>query len=59
LFRDIAEERNACTILVGTPERKRLLGRARSGWEDSIKMVLRDIKWGGMDRINLVQNVDH
>jgi hypothetical protein len=27
---------NACKILVGKPERGRLLGRPRRGWEDSI-----------------------
>jgi hypothetical protein len=54
LFRDIAEKKNACRILVRMPEEERLLGRARCGWEDSIKMDLREIKWSGMDRINLV-----
>jgi hypothetical protein len=29
---------------VGTPEGERLLGRARCGWENNIKIVLREIK---------------
>jgi hypothetical protein len=34
--------RNSCRILAGNPEGKRQLGRPRSGWEDSIKTVLRE-----------------
>jgi hypothetical protein len=45
-----------CRILAGTPEGKRLLGRGR--WEDNIKMDLREIGWGGMDRIDLPQDRD-
>jgi hypothetical protein len=40
-------------LLVGTPERKRPLGRARSRWEDNIKMDFRDIGGGGMAWIYL------
>jgi hypothetical protein len=43
------ERRNAYNILVGKPEGKRPLGRHRRGWEDNIKMDLREIGWGGMD----------
>jgi hypothetical protein len=32
----MGEKRNACRILIGTPERKRLLGRPRRMWEDNI-----------------------
>jgi hypothetical protein len=35
--------RNAYTILVGKPERKRPLGRPKHRWEDNIKMDLRGI----------------
>jgi hypothetical protein len=42
----MAEKRNACGVLVGTPEGKRPLGRPRRGWEDNIKMDLREIGWG-------------
>jgi hypothetical protein len=33
---------NACKILVGKPERKRLCGRRRSRYEDNITMYLRE-----------------
>jgi hypothetical protein len=54
----MGEKRNAYTILVGKPEGKRPLGRRRRRWEDNIKMDLREIGWGGMDRINLAQDMD-
>jgi hypothetical protein len=34
---------------VGKPEGKRPLGIPRRRWEDSIRMDLREIGWGGMD----------
>jgi hypothetical protein len=40
-------------ILVGYPEGKRPLGRPRRGWEDSIKINLREIGWDGIDWIDL------
>jgi hypothetical protein len=43
------EMRNAYSILVGKPERKRPLGRPRHRWED-IRMVLREMSgraWTG------------
>jgi hypothetical protein len=52
------EKRNAYRILVGKPEGKRRLGRPRSRWMDNIKMDLREIGWGGMDLIDLVQERD-
>jgi hypothetical protein len=33
-------------VLVGEPEGKRPLERPRHGWEDGIKMDLREIGWG-------------
>jgi hypothetical protein len=45
----MVDKRNACRNLVGKPEGKRRLGRPRRSWEDNIKMVLREIGWGGMD----------
>jgi hypothetical protein len=51
-------KRNAYRILVGRPEGKRLLGRPRHRWVDSIKMHLRETVLGGMDWIDLVQNWD-
>jgi hypothetical protein len=38
------EKKNACGILVGTPEGKRPLGRSRRTWMDKIKMDLRVIR---------------
>jgi len=38
--------------LVGRPEGKRPLGRSRRGWEDNIKMDLREI---GIDGANWIQ----
>jgi hypothetical protein len=32
--------------------------RPRHRWEDNIKMDLRDIGWGGIDWINLAQDMD-
>jgi hypothetical protein len=40
---------------MGNPEGKRPLGRQRRTREDNIKMDLREIGWGGMDRIDLTQ----
>jgi len=45
----MGEMRNAYEILVGKPERKRPLGRSRRGWEDNIRMDLREIGWEGVD----------
>jgi hypothetical protein len=47
------EKVNAYGILVGKPEGKSLLGRPRHRWEDTIKMDLKEIGWGGMDWIHL------
>jgi hypothetical protein len=43
----IGEGRNVYRVLVGKPEGKRPVGRARRRWEDGIKMDLREIGWGG------------
>jgi hypothetical protein len=43
---------------MGKPEGKRPLGRPRRRWEDNIKLDLREIGWGGMDRIDLSQDRD-
>jgi hypothetical protein len=44
--------------LVGKPERRRVLRRLKRRWEDNIKMDLREIKWGGVDWVYLVQDKD-
>jgi hypothetical protein len=44
--------------LVGKPERKRLLGRPRRGWEDIKGTDLREIGWKDVDWLLLAQNRD-
>jgi hypothetical protein len=51
------EKRNAYRILVGKPDGKKPLGRPRGMWEDNIKMDIREIGWGGMDWIDLAQDM--
>jgi hypothetical protein len=51
-------KRGAYRILVGRPEGRRSLGRARRRWEDNIKMDLQDVGWGGMDWTELAQDRD-
>ena len=40
------------------PEGKRPLGRPRRRWDDNIKMDLREVRCGGMERIELAQDRD-
>jgi hypothetical protein len=52
---------NACRILVGKPEGKRPLGRARHRWVGNVKTDRdrdREIDWYGMDWSDLVQDRD-
>jgi hypothetical protein len=37
-------------------EGKRPLGRPRVGWEDNIKMGLKEVGYGGTDKIDLAQD---
>jgi hypothetical protein len=48
--------RDAYIILLRKPEGKRPLRRPRRRWEDNIRMHLREIVWGGVERIHLAQN---
>jgi hypothetical protein len=43
---------------VGGSERKRPLGRPRRRCEDSIKMDIGEIRWGGMDWIGMARDKD-
>jgi hypothetical protein len=44
--------KNTHKILVGMPEGKRPLGRPQHRWEDSIKIYLREIIFGGRGRLD-------
>jgi hypothetical protein len=50
------KKRNEYRILLGKPEGKKPLRRPRRKWVENIKMDLRDVGWGGMDWIDLVQD---
>jgi hypothetical protein len=52
------EKRNPYRNWVRKLGGRRPLGRPRRGWEDSIKIDLREIGWGGMDWIDLAQDRD-
>jgi len=39
----VVERRGVCRVLMGKPERKRLLGRPRRRWEDNTKMDLQEV----------------
>jgi hypothetical protein len=54
----LGEKRNAYSVSVRKPERKRLLENPRHRLEGNKKMDLGEIGWGGIDRINLAQNMD-
>jgi hypothetical protein len=49
---------NAYGIFVGKPEGKRPLGIPRRRRVDNITVDFREIRWGGMDWINLTQDRD-
>jgi hypothetical protein len=54
----MGERRGAYRALAGKPEGRRPLGRPRRRWEVNIKMDLREVRWGGMDWINLAEDRD-
>ena len=45
-------------VLVGILERKRALGRPMRRWEDNVKMDLQEVRYWGMDWIELAQDMD-
>jgi hypothetical protein len=51
-------KRNAYRVSVGKPEGKIPLRRPRHRLVDNIKMNLRDIGWGGIEWIDLAQDMD-
>jgi hypothetical protein len=54
----MGKRKDVYRILVGKPEGKKPLGRSRHRWEDNIKMDLHEVRWGGMDWIDLAQDRD-
>jgi hypothetical protein len=52
----MGEGRVVCRGLVGTPERKRPLGRPRRRWEDNIRMDLQEVVCGCVEWIGLIQD---
>ena len=54
----MGERRVLYRVLVGEPQGKRPLARPRRRWEDNIKMDLQEVECGGLDWIELAQDVD-
>jgi hypothetical protein len=54
----MGENRNAYRILVGKPEGRRPLGRPRRRGVDNSKTDLREIRWDGVDWVDLAQDRD-
>jgi hypothetical protein len=52
------EKRNAYRLLVGKPEGRKPLGRARRRWLDNISMDLVEVGWDDVDWIGLAQDRD-
>jgi hypothetical protein len=50
--------RGAYRVLVGRPERKRLLGRPRYRWEYNVKMNFQEVEWGNIAWIAVAQDRD-
>jgi hypothetical protein len=53
----MGEKSNEYRIFVGKLEGKRPLGRPGRRWVDNNKMDLRERGWGGMDWIDLAQDI--
>ena len=54
----MGERRGVYRVLVGKLEGKRPLGKPRRRREDNIKVDFREVECGGMDWIELVQDMD-
>jgi hypothetical protein len=54
----MGEKRKAYKILVGKPEGQRPWGRPRRRWVENIKLDRSEIRWDGMDWIDLAHNRD-
>jgi hypothetical protein len=53
----MGEGRGVYRVLVGKPEGKRSLGSPRRRWDDNITMDLQEVGCGGMDWIDLAQDM--
>jgi hypothetical protein len=53
-----SEERSVDRILVGIPEGKRIFGRPRRKLENDVKWNLNQIRWEGVEWINMARNMD-
>jgi hypothetical protein len=47
--------RNVHRVSVGKPKGKRPLEKFRNRWKNDIKMYLKEVRWEGVDWINLAQ----
>jgi hypothetical protein len=54
----IGERRDACRVLVKKSEGKIPIGRTKRRRENTIKMDLQEVGWGGMDCTNQAQDRD-
>jgi hypothetical protein len=52
----MGEGRGAYRILVGRSEVRRPLGRPRRRWEDNIKTDIQEVRWEGVDWIDMAQD---
>lgn len=52
------KSRRAYRVLVGKPERKEAFGRRTRGWENTIKVYLKEIWWEGVNSTGLAWDGD-
>jgi hypothetical protein len=48
----------AYSVLVGKPKGERPLGRTRRRWQENSKLDLKEVRWGGLNWIDLAQDRD-
>jgi hypothetical protein len=54
----MGEERIVYRVLFGNPKGKRPLERPMCRWENGIRVIVREISWGGVKLIHLGQDGD-
>ena len=54
----MGDRRYVYSLLVGSLEGMKPVGRSWHRWEDNSRMDLQEVGWGGMDWMNLVQDRD-